>query len=340
MSITPEYILQTTLVRGIYSLRSDRRYVDQLFRNLGQKDVQQIRNFIREAIDICINYPREDLKVPAIVILLKSENESQAFLGNTLGLETPDDFAYDGEIEGELLGGVASVGPIGGQGKLVFGPYRADSGTANTLKTVSKNWSSGQFNVQNLQVSIVAGLGEGQIRTITANSQNTIMVSPNWQVIPDNTSVFEVREIGPEVIGEPSKLYDRRQNKFIERKGFINACNYQIQVIGSNPEQTIYLAIMVKAIFLLAADFLERQGLMNFKMSATDFVPRAEYQPTLSYMRAINVEFMSHFDIYQDLGTLATQLQTYLECGEDPNEDVISDTTTDLGKPVVEVNGP
>src|SRR5678810_90484 len=98
--ILAEFILQTVLVRGFRTVRQDSRFLDQLFRNLSQEDAQQMRDLIRnKAIDLCINYPRTQLKVPAIVILLKAETEQQAYLADSMGLQVPDEFGYDGDLD-------------------------------------------------------------------------------------------------------------------------------------------------------------------------------------------------------------------------------------------------
>jgi len=340
MSILADFILQTSIVRGIRTLRSDSRFIDQLFRSVDQRSLSQIRTFLKEQpIDLCLNYPRAPLKVPAIVILLKSEVENQAYLGSSMGTGTPDEFSYDGDIADELIGGAASASTMTGEGKLVFGPFRAASGTANTLKITSKQWDTDQFRGRNLSVRIVSGLGVGQIRGISANGENVLLVASNWSTIPDNTSVFEIREDLPEVLGEPSKLYDRRNpNLVLERRGSMYAANYQIQVIGDNQEQTIYLTIILKAIFELSRTFLEGQGIINLKMSATDFLPRTEYQPDFAYMRALNLEFLSPFDIFEQLGPLATSIQASFEA---PDGSIITDSQEiNVGLPTPSVEGP
>lgn len=302
MSVIPEFLLQTTITRGIKAFRNDHRFIDQLFRNLDQESLQLVRNFIiTHTFDLAINYPRETLKVPAVIILLKSETESHAYLSDTMGVELPDEFSFDGGIEGEVIGGAASVSSLSGQGKAVFGPISAISGTANTIKIDSDSytWYLDQF--RNKFIHIVAGLGAGQIRKITTNSTNIAMVSPNWSVIvPDSTTVFEIRDSGDEVLGEPSKLYDRRNIKeFIERRGSIYNVSYQVQIIGDSPESTIFLYAIIKSILTLSRLFLEKHGLLNMRISGSDFQPRTEYMPDFAYMRALNIDFNIPFDVFE-----------------------------------------
>jgi hypothetical protein len=341
VSRIPEFILHAVLVRGIRTLRNDSRFIDQLFRNLDQKALAQIRKFVLEQIiDLCINYPRGTLKVPAIIILLKGESEAQAFLADSMGVSTPDQLSYDGDVEGEILGGTASISDMNGQGLLEFGPYTALSGTSNTLKIAAKEWAIDKFVGRGLRVNLVAGTGIGQSRGIVANSVNTLMVDIPWTVVPDDTTIFEIRAPASEIIGEPSKIYDRRGKTFIEQRGQYEAKNYQIQVIGGNPEQTIYLATIVKAIFTLMRTFLESQGIINLKMSATDFVPKTDYQPDFAYMRAITVEFLSPFEIFEELGGVADQIRIAIEVdNENPDNIVVSDQTITVGLPDTSV-GP
>ena len=81
MSLIPEIVFRTAINRGLQTFRREPKLIDQLFRNLDAESVRQIRDFVlRQAIYVDVNYPRSDLKLPAIVILLQSETEETAFL--------------------------------------------------------------------------------------------------------------------------------------------------------------------------------------------------------------------------------------------------------------------
>lgn len=332
MSLLPEFIFRTIIVRGIRTIRQDTRLLDQLFRNLDLESAQQMREFIRtQKIYIDINYPREDLKLPAIIILLRAESEAQAFLSDSMGVgQIPDSMSYDSmeNSEEEVLGGAASVSTLSGEGPIVFGPFRASGGTNNTLSVAERTWSLDQFMAGGVRtVHILSGTGVGQQRNITANGPTAIMVRPNWSTIPDATTVFVIRDPVSEVVGEPRTLYAREGANHVERLGSIYNLSYQVQVIGPNPEMTIYLAAIVKAIFTLARQYLEGQGIMVMKLGATDFIPRAEYQPEHAYMRALNVDFQYPFDVFAELGDLASSFRIALECGLEGEAEVVSDTT-------------
>jgi len=312
MSLLPEIIFRSLLVRGIRAVRNDSRLLDQLFRNLDTESAKEMREFFRtKAIYIDINYPRDTLKVPAIVMLLRQEQESNAFLGDSMGYgDMPDGMDYDDEGS---LGGAASVSTLSGEGRIVYGPVRVVVGTNNTVKIGESAWSIDQFKVNGVHtIHILEGKGAGQQRAIAANGRDTVMVTQNWSTNPDSTSVLIIRAPAGEVVGEPRSIYRTGEAETVERLGSLYGMTYQMQVVGPNPEFTIYLAAVVKSILTLGRQFLEGQGIINMKLGATDFVPRAEYQPDFSYMRAINVEFQYPFDVF-DAGEALTGLKLVIE---------------------------
>lgn len=318
MSLIPEFIFQTMIVRGIHVMRNDARFIDQLFRNLDQKSIAEMREFIKtQAIDLCINYPRTTVKVPAIVILLKSEVEGQAFLGDSMGVDQPEEFSYDGGIEGEVLGGTATESTLDGNAAVVSGPAQVISATENTVRISTQLWQLDQFADGKHNVRVVAGRGAGQNRGITGNGRNIVMIEGKWLTIPDSTSRIEVTRVASPLVGEPSSLYNRRGDEDpLERRGGLYDTSYQIQVIGPNPELTIFLQVALKAIFTLTRMDLERQGIINFKMGATDFAPRAEYVPDFAYMRAINLDFKNPFDVFESIA-VAREMRMALYCGDE-----------------------
>lgn len=334
MSLVPEYILQTTINRGIKRMRSDSRLVGQLFRNLSVKDFDQMNQFIKkQPIDLCMNYPRDaPLRVPAFVILLKNYREAEAFLGDSMGLEIPDEFAFDGPTDPNEVAGVGSTSFIGHNVQQIWPTTDVVSATANTVKMASPKWFMDQFLDNPSVVRIVAGKGVGQTRNIIGNSRTVLMVDQNWLTIPDSTSVFDIIAQPTEVFGEPVTLYDRQNPPLaLERKGSIYDLSYQIQVIGQTQELTNYLAIVLKAIFTLERIPMEVQGVMNMKLSASDLVPRPEYQPDFSYMRSMTIDFQFHFDTFDSIAGVGTSFRLVLE-GEpaDPLADsfsIYSDTS-------------
>lgn len=320
MSLMPEFIFRAVIHRGMRTFREDTRFISQLFRNLEQETVEQLRRFILEKrIYVDINYPRDPLQLPAIIILLRQETEAQAYLGDSMGVDSiPEEFTYDthedSEFASDILGGAGTLTTSDGYGELVYGPARVLSATANTIRVSDLAWKPDQYLVGGHQINILGGTGVGQQRLISSNTQNTITVSVNWDTIPDSTSVFEIREVTPgDGIGEPMSLYTREGATAVERLGSLYQYSYQIQVITENQELTVFLHAILKAIFTLSRQFMERQGIINMKLGGTDFVPRAEYQPSLAYMRALDVSFVYPFDIFNTLSGLAENFQVTLE---------------------------
>lgn len=316
MSLFPEFIFRTVIVRGLRLMKNDTRYLDQLFRNLDQESAAEMRRFFQtQSIYIDVNLPREQLKLPAIIILLRNETQYQSYLGDSKGFnDVPEPFLYGSEDNGiPVLGGAASASTLSGQGVLVFGPHRVVAATNSTLRIDDSVWVPDHFLVQRHTVHIVSGTGAGQVRPITGNSYDRLLVAPNWQTVPDDTSVFEIRQEVTEVVGEPSSLYTRDEARTLERIGAMYDMNYQVQIIGPNPDVTIYLHAVVKSIFTISHEFLERQGIRNLTMSATDFAHKPEYQPDYAYLRSMGLNFQYEFDTYEVPEDLANEITLILE---------------------------
>jgi hypothetical protein len=67
------------------------------------------------------------------------------------------------------------------------------SGIASTLTDNTQSWISGTYD-NGYEVKLVAGLGEGQIRTITSTQLRTLLIDPVWTVIPNSTTKYYIRE--------------------------------------------------------------------------------------------------------------------------------------------------
>ncbi|MFN7596133.1 MAG: hypothetical protein ACK5PT_05170, partial [Cereibacter sp.] len=71
-----------------------------------------------------------------------------------------------------------------------FATGTATSATSTTLAQTGKTWTASQWI--NSQVRITAGTGAGQIRTISANTADTLTVSAAWTITPDATSQYAI----------------------------------------------------------------------------------------------------------------------------------------------------
>lgn len=63
-------------------------------------------------------------------------------------------------------------------------------GGLSSIQDDSKDWASGQWT--NATVRLIAGIGAGASRTVASSGTNTLNVTPNWPVQPDDTTKYEV----------------------------------------------------------------------------------------------------------------------------------------------------
>lgn len=355
MSILPEMIIQQTLIRGVRLFREDDRLIGMLFRNVDQRELESIRDFLHnDSIEICINYPDQDLKVPSIVILLKNETESQPFLGDlqedhqSVKLSGVNPFPDDSELVGaQTLAGSGSVGPVAYNLPLLIQPTRAIGGTLLSVTGPDDLTSLLDPFEMDSWVVLMEGTGAGQRRkvdSITPAFQPgqgvTFEIDPTepFTVAPDATTVFKV--VGdPDMVGvtgEPAKLYKSSDN--VERLGSIYRATYQLDIHGPNPEAVIYLYNIVKAIFFAANGLMIRQGFLTFlRISGTDLMPIPDYYPSSICRRSLSVEFEYAFDVYREVSEpLASIIKVALSV-HSPDVGNVADTEREVSSTTIEV---
>jgi hypothetical protein len=93
----------------------------------------------------------------------------------------PASLATDGKL-------IATPSIIDGDFK-TFATGTATSGTSTTIVQTGKTWTASSWI--NSQVRITGGTGAGQIRTITANTTDTLTVA-TWTTTPDSTSTYAI----------------------------------------------------------------------------------------------------------------------------------------------------
>jgi len=93
----------------------------------------------------------------------------------------PASLATDGKL-------IATPSIIDGDFK-TFATGTATSGTSTTIVQTGKTWTASSWI--NSQVRITGGTGAGQIRTITANTTDTLTVA-TWTTTPDATSTYVI----------------------------------------------------------------------------------------------------------------------------------------------------
>lgn len=94
-------------------------------------------------------------------------------------------------IDGETVNSVLASFTIGRTGVLATGT--AQAGAAGTIQLAAAT-SFADDILKGATVSIIAGTGAGQSRAITAwtSATDTATISPNWDVNPDSTSIYNV----------------------------------------------------------------------------------------------------------------------------------------------------
>lgn len=310
----PEYALQKAIISGIHTLREDPKALDLLFGRLGRANVQAIKDFLKNTpIDFSINYPKQDLKAPAIILLLKNESEQNAFLGDIMGAPNdthfPDfEFSYETDAEGVL----PSEGPLEGPPPAITGAIRVDPSTSTASRIYVTEASQAELEavmqrtgVDSVLLDVVRGTGRGRSYQVQRMSKEYVDIFGTFEVDLDSTSVVVLRDStnSPATDGEPQEVYDA-SNRGLLRKGAQYQVQYQLTILGSRQEEVLYLYNMLKAIFFLSRVYLEGQGLHNLQISGTDFAPKSEYLPDVVYTRSMQLSFISPFYVYAEQDVL------------------------------------
>jgi len=316
MVVIPEIILQKAVVGGLQALKADPRMIDVLFKNVSQRMLADIKAYmLNTSIDWSVNYPRkEQLNVPAIVLILRGETEAQTFLGDHMG-SSPENDTPDPDMMIDTLGGHgASISDLSGmEGPPVVQGLQIDTATATTITIADSSVDEYQpvfmamLEGNTYLVYVVSGTGAGQIRTIANVSANSLDITAPLDVLLDSTSVIDIREISTTYTeGEPSRVFD--SSSAYKRVGVHYSTQYQLQILAGHQDEVMYLYSIIKALLLSQRVFLEGQGIMVLKLSGSDFAPRGEYLPSDVFMRVLNLEFTYAFSVLEEL-EVATSFQ-------------------------------
>jgi hypothetical protein len=351
VSILPEVILQQVLVRGFRAFRENEDLFRMLFRNLTTREQEDIVAYFRKTpIDICLNYPNTDVKIAFIAIMMGGDAETNPILGDLQ--QSSEDFQTFGRQpfpKEELLGdqtvlGAGTVGRVdgpAGSGKLLLPPTTAESGSVNTI--VAPRGTTNlidPFEENQVYAVILEGTGAGQTRSVSeilpslSGGPVVITVATNWDTNPDNTSVFKlVSGADPvQMSGEPAQLFTSSQH--VERLGQLYESTYRLDIGAAPQEGVTYLYAVVKAIMFIARGDLEKQGILQMRMSGADLSPLGDAQPDIVFRRSLTLTFKHSFDVIRELSQeVATQIRLALSV-YDPDildstdiERVVSTTT-------------
>jgi hypothetical protein len=337
-----ELVLQEFLAKGFAALRKDKNLVSTMFQNLRATELEGIWEFLRDnTIDICLNYPREGVKLPAIVILMKSENESNEFLADTM---QPPSFVSQ-------IGGLFQEGPTtactttSGRSsvKVLSDEDSAQGGGVDYILASSSDYPTiNPLGDEEAYIALVSGTGAGQVRSLVSiipgqNGFTTISVSPNWDVVPDDTTIFRIQGDAPEISGEPAKIF--KKTDIVERIGALYGAQYTFTILSPDSTLLIYLYTILKSLFFVYSQYLMTQGFMNVKISGTDLTPKFDYLPDFAYQRSMLVDFTYQFDVVKTskaavaINSINLSLTTHAPNMQDVNDPEITSFNTTIGTP-------
>jgi hypothetical protein len=301
ITVIPDRVLQRAIVLGLRHYRASPKLLAALFSNLTDAEFTRIVTFLTKSqITIALNYPRAELKPPAIILLLKNESESEAFLGDRMG-QSP---YYDLPPAEMQVTYPTQPQTLTGLPQRVAGPYPIDSADSNTvyidedyLEQYQTFWNNNRS--VDFDLYVVDGTGSGQIKAISSFSSTSIDIQGSFDVNLDSTSVVEVRQTTPsDLYGEPARVFT--DSSVVTRKGANYQVTYQLDVLGGSQEEVVYLYFILKAILFSQRTFLESQGIQALTISGSDLAPRGEFLPDEVFHRVMNLSFKYVFSILEE----------------------------------------
>lgn len=303
MSIIPEILLQRVIVQGYRQLRADPRLLDSIFKNLTQQHLAAVKDFILNAeVQFSINYPRQDLKVPSLVLILKNESENVPFLGdsmNTIG-GPPADLTYD-----TLDGHGGSVSTLKGLPAKLLGPLEVTDSDDQTATFANETAFEELLDDPPGAVlaHVVSGTGAGQVHQILRIRANELDIVGTFDPYLDSTSRIDIRlaDDSEMALGEPSRVYDAGNRRNLRCRGAEYEVTYHLHVIAGGQDEVVFLYSAIKALLLSQRPLLEAQGIIAMKISGSDFAPRTEYLPSEVFQRMMVLTFTYPFSFIEEL---------------------------------------
>jgi len=316
MSISPDILISRVIINGLTAIRKEPYVLDTLLQNLTQRDLQKFKDFfVTNSIDISFNYPRSnEPKLPAIVIQLQNETESEAFLGDHIGLGGVDCVPDEDMIHDTLNAHGASTSGLSGLPPKLVGEIQADrsytdpvTGEGRLYWLLADDFARIKEGLENkgndgIDLYVTKGAGVGQKFKVTTLTNKYIDIEGIFDPQLDNSSFIDLRRSNnpTATVGEPSHIFDE-DDIYFERKGANYEATYQIMIMAGSQQEVLHLHTVLKALFISQRSFLEAQGLQNFSMSASDFSPRSDYQPLIAYQRSMSCKFKYTFNFVEKL---------------------------------------
>jgi hypothetical protein len=105
----------------------------------------------------------------------------------------------------------------------------AQGETEDSLGVVSKSTDMGLTDIKQkwakdayagFPMWISRGKGEGQVRTVTSNSKNSVIINQPWDIIPDNTSQYVISHNvhNPHIFGNSLPQVQKNPKKKAKKK--------------------------------------------------------------------------------------------------------------------------
>lgn len=315
MSNIPEITLQTAIVRGLRSLRENPRIIDSAFRGQSAREQEQIKNFfLNKSIDFSVNYPRgEELKVPAIVMTLMSDSESDPVIGDFLGVGFPQDMTFD--TDGAHGSSVSDMSNLNSK---LIGNVRVERVEYNPDTDLSTlYWESiytpeilkALANAENTSytIHVTNGYGAGQKHHIREITNISLDIRGTFDPQLDNSSVIAIRKTNEaeHSDGQPPRVYPEGDNDLFYCKGSIHEARYRLNILGGSASEVIFLYSAIKTILLSQRVYLEDQGLLGLTMQGTEFAPQGDYLPNIVYGRSMTLSFKYVFSFVEELPNIS-----------------------------------
>jgi hypothetical protein len=143
-------------------------------------------------------YGNEPIKVcePPVWIsplTVRPSNEAKEHVLSKAGARPADRDSVDKRMVNDVINGTGKIIDCVDSSPIYFPTGIAQSGTQNTI-TLANDASTYNDKYNGREIEITAGTGSGQIRQITDydGSTKVATVSPDWDIIPDNTSQYRV----------------------------------------------------------------------------------------------------------------------------------------------------
>jgi len=304
MSVVPEIILQRAIIDGFSAIRKNPKIINMLFKNLPVKQQEAIKRFVLDSvIDFSLNYPKTDIKAPAIIMLMRTESESNEYLADVMGAPPHYDMP-DADMEIDTLGGsAASISSSQGLPDKILGPLNVASmfphKSAITFTEDSQELINEVFSTRSnwppMNLYVVSGAGQGKIYPIVSITSSQLDIEGTFELDLDSTSVVDIRytEAPEAAYGSPVRAYEYSSGQL--RVGANYDSQYQLDILAGNQEEVIYLYTVLKAILFAQRKFLEAQGIMALKISGSDLAPRTELLPDELFTRSMTVQFTYPF---------------------------------------------